>query len=274
MNEYIYKIVITQVNNNYSAHCPELPGVFTVGDTIPETLNYMLEAMQFHMEGLAEDGLPVPTPQPTVEHPELAQSAALARLEQTMQVQERVDLPEVESEGIDAVRRQSLASIGTGSEVKAVVSHLNNNSYALPFNRQLRWDVDKASRYIDTLLRGEPSPTLIFYRTAANNLLLLDGQQRLEALRRFYSGSFDDHEPGSDFALSDLAGIAYPGCTYRTLPERARQHLDHYYMDIVVVNNVDDAAGMEPVYRLYARLNSDDPNRTGRELQAAINGNR
>ena len=64
MNEYVYRIVITQANNNYSAYCPELPGVFTVGDTVPETLNYMLEAMQFHLEGIVEDGLPVPVPAP------------------------------------------------------------------------------------------------------------------------------------------------------------------------------------------------------------------
>ncbi len=64
MNEYVYRIVITQLNNNYSAHCPELPGVFTVGDTVPDTLTYMLEAMQFHLEGIAEDGLPIPVPTP------------------------------------------------------------------------------------------------------------------------------------------------------------------------------------------------------------------
>lgn len=64
MNEYVYRIVIRKAGENYSAYCPELPGVFTVGDSVPETLNYMLEAMQFHLEGIAEDGLPVPVPAP------------------------------------------------------------------------------------------------------------------------------------------------------------------------------------------------------------------
>ena len=35
--EYVYHIVIREAGENYSAYCPDLPGVFTVGDTVPET---------------------------------------------------------------------------------------------------------------------------------------------------------------------------------------------------------------------------------------------
>lgn len=57
-----YEIVIKKSGNNYSAYSPELPGVFTVGDTETETYNNMLDAIEFYIEELIADGLPVPTP--------------------------------------------------------------------------------------------------------------------------------------------------------------------------------------------------------------------
>lgn len=65
-----YAIVIEGEPGNYSAYVPDLPGCVTVGETLEETRREIQEAIRFHVEGLLEDGLPVPEPTSQVEYVE------------------------------------------------------------------------------------------------------------------------------------------------------------------------------------------------------------
>lgn len=49
-------ICIEKAEGNYSAYAPEVDGCASVGDTIEETRANMIEALQFHFEGMSEDG--------------------------------------------------------------------------------------------------------------------------------------------------------------------------------------------------------------------------
>jgi predicted RNase H-like HicB family nuclease len=57
-----YAMVIEKGENNYSAYLPDLPGCVTTGETIEELKHNMREAIELHLEGLREDGLPIPEP--------------------------------------------------------------------------------------------------------------------------------------------------------------------------------------------------------------------
>ena len=57
-----YPIIIEQALGNYSAYSPDVPGCGTVGDTIEETKQNIVEALEFHFEGLLESGLSIPEP--------------------------------------------------------------------------------------------------------------------------------------------------------------------------------------------------------------------
>jgi len=63
-----YAVVIENAGENYSVYVPDLPGCIAVGDTIEEAEQEILEAIQFHIDGLKEDGLPIPPPQAVVEY--------------------------------------------------------------------------------------------------------------------------------------------------------------------------------------------------------------
>jgi predicted RNase H-like HicB family nuclease len=67
-----YAIVIEKATSNYSAYVPDLPGCVATGQTIEETEQQIREAIEFHLQGLREDGLPVPSPQSQVEYVEVA----------------------------------------------------------------------------------------------------------------------------------------------------------------------------------------------------------
>ena len=57
-----YAVVIEQAENNYSAYVPDLPGCVATGHSIAETEQAMREAIEFHIEGLREDGAAIPQP--------------------------------------------------------------------------------------------------------------------------------------------------------------------------------------------------------------------
>jgi predicted RNase H-like HicB family nuclease len=63
-----YAIVIEKAEGNFSAYVPDLPGCIATGATVAEVESQIREAIAFHVEGLREDGLPVPGPQSQVEY--------------------------------------------------------------------------------------------------------------------------------------------------------------------------------------------------------------
>jgi len=67
-----YAIVVEKAANNYSAYVPDLPGCIATGSTIEETEREIREAIEFHIEGMIEDGLPIPQPTSTVQYIEIA----------------------------------------------------------------------------------------------------------------------------------------------------------------------------------------------------------
>ena len=49
-------------SEGYSAYVPDLPVVLAVGDTFEEMKSRIAEAVEFHLELMAEKGLPIPEP--------------------------------------------------------------------------------------------------------------------------------------------------------------------------------------------------------------------
>ncbi|MCX7318302.1 MAG: type II toxin-antitoxin system HicB family antitoxin, partial [Hyphomicrobiales bacterium] len=57
-----YAVVIEKADNNYSAYVPDLPGCVATGDTLQIVEREIRDAIRFHIDGLKEDGHPVPMP--------------------------------------------------------------------------------------------------------------------------------------------------------------------------------------------------------------------
>ena len=66
-----YAIVIEKAEKNFAAYVPDLLGCVATGETVEETEREMNEAIEFHLRGMREDGLPIPVPSVQVEYIEL-----------------------------------------------------------------------------------------------------------------------------------------------------------------------------------------------------------
>jgi len=67
-----YAIVIEAAGDNFSAYVPDLPGCITTAETIDATEHAIREAIEFHLDGMREDGTPIPTPSSRVNYVEVA----------------------------------------------------------------------------------------------------------------------------------------------------------------------------------------------------------
>ena len=57
-----YLIITEETETGYSAYSPDVPGCIATGATIPEAEKNMLEALEFHLEGMKIEGYDIPEP--------------------------------------------------------------------------------------------------------------------------------------------------------------------------------------------------------------------
>ena len=67
-----YLIVIEETPGGFSAYSPDLPGCVSTGRTREDVERNMREAIEFHVEGLREDGQPVPKPSTSAAYVDVA----------------------------------------------------------------------------------------------------------------------------------------------------------------------------------------------------------
>src|SRR5260370_350703 len=98
---------------------------------------------------------------------------------------------------------RSLQPYGADYPVDGLVQRLKNGDIVIPtfdpeapdsavagFQRKYVWSKRQADRFVESLLLGYPVPGIFLVRQADKRLLVLDGAQRLETVRSFYSGVF------------------------------------------------------------------------------------
>ena len=67
-----YAIVIEKAKFNYGGYVLDLPGCVATGKTVEETERLLREAVEMHLEGMREDGIPAPEPSSQVSYVEIA----------------------------------------------------------------------------------------------------------------------------------------------------------------------------------------------------------
>jgi predicted RNase H-like HicB family nuclease len=66
-----YAVVVEEGENSFGAYVPDLPGCIAAAETREEVLELIREAVEFHVEGLREDGQPIPEPSSSIEYVEI-----------------------------------------------------------------------------------------------------------------------------------------------------------------------------------------------------------
>ncbi len=67
-----YAVVIERAQHNFSAYVPDLPGCVATGGTVAEVQKAIREAIELHLSGMREDGVPFPPPSSQVDYIDVA----------------------------------------------------------------------------------------------------------------------------------------------------------------------------------------------------------
>jgi hypothetical protein len=175
---------------------------------------------------------------------------------------------------------EPLSYFGTDFDVHGLVRRLRTNDIVVPsfdpvsdtvsdlsgFQRRFVWRKQQMDRFIESLLLGFPIPGIFLVQQADKTLLVLDGQQRLGTLQRFYEG---DPDTGAPFILDNVAE-EFKDLTYATLDEEQRRTLDNTFIHATVVKYNQALGGDESVYSLFERLNTGGTNLYPQEIRVAL----
>jgi hypothetical protein len=160
-----------------------------------------------------------------------------------------------------------ITAYGADYPIDSLVKRMRTGDIFVPsFQRHFVWKQPQASRFIESLLLGLPVPGIFLSRDdETNRMLVIDGQQRLETLRRFYDGKFGD----VPFSLQHVQP-SYEGKTYGDLTEEERRKLDDSILHATIVRQDSPADDKSSIYHIFERLNTGGTPLTAQQIRAAL----
>jgi len=138
------------------------------------------------------------------------------------------------------------------------------------YQRRLRWSTAQKSKLIESFLLNIPVPPVFLYESDAARYEVMDGQQRLNAVKEFLAGDFT---LTSLTVLKPLNGIRYSRC-----PPRIKRALDRASLSAIVLLLESDAESaqnrltMTDMRRfIFDRLNTGGTKLNPQEIRNSIN---
>src|SRR6266536_3914641 len=123
------------------------------------------------------------------------------------------------------------------------------------FQREKVWNEEDEQKLLDTILRKWDIPKVYLNVDDEDSFEVIDGQQRLTTIFRFYDNTV---------SLSEENNKQYGGLYYDDLPDKVKDIFDDYELDLVLIENATD----EELRELFARLQLGKPLNTGEKLNA------
>ncbi|MGQ4452508.1 DUF262 domain-containing protein [Streptomyces griseus] len=149
----------------------------------------------------------------------------------------------------------------------SISSLLESGNYKLDpeYQRRHRWSTEQKSRLVESFIMNVPVPPIFLYEYDFNRYEVMDGLQRLTALKEFYSNAFS------------LAGLEYwtelEGMSYSRLPSRIRDGISRRYLSSIVLLK-ETSHGDEDPERLkrfvFGRINTGGVQLSHQEVRNAL----
>ncbi|MCM1960052.1 MULTISPECIES: GmrSD restriction endonuclease domain-containing protein [Acinetobacter] len=222
-------------------------------------------------------------------------------------IDEKYDLDdESENEEVSySLSNFNLVTTPNDFNVATIVAFMDKGVFKIPsFQRNFVWDIQKASKLIESLIIGLPIPQIFLYEKSRNNFEVIDGQQRLLSLYFFVKGRFPKNEAKyqlrnsenstdhllfkEDFLNNDdcftkfnlkLKTKATPeslvspldGKNYQTLDIQNRVGLDLATIRNMVIKSAETSDEEHLArYEIFNRLNSGGINLNGQEIRMSL----
>lgn len=136
-----------------------------------------------------------------------------------------------------------------------------------PFQRQYVWNLDRASKLIESFLLGLPVPGVFLYREKkSQKLIVIDGQQRLKSVFGFFDEKFPS--TGKRFYLKGVRPT-WDGKTYSKLEETDQIRLRDSVLRATIIEQIDPA-DHSSMFHIFERLNTGGVSLRPQEIRNCI----
>ena len=163
--------------------------------------------------------------------------------------------------------RYIIMSYGADMPVDGLVKRLGQEDIFIPeFQRNFVWNRRQSSRFIESLLLGLPVPGVFLFREPdTQKLMVVDGQQRLLTLQKFYEGVFGE-------AKFKLVGVSpeFENKTCETLSAVDRIRLDDSILHATIFQQAEPGNDRSSIYSVFERLNTGGTPLTQQEIRACV----
>jgi len=167
-----------------------------------------------------------------------------------------IELEQIVSEERDAetdTARYKINTYGADFTLELLSKKIEEKEIIIPlFQRRYVWSIKKASKLIESFLLGLPVPQIFLYReNDTQNLLVVDGQQRLKTINYFFKGIYN-----KDIVFK-LAGVRkeWEGKTYSDLSSPEKRKLNNYILRANIFEQTDPQDDSS-IYEIFERLNT------------------
>lgn len=204
----------------------------------------------------------------------------------------------VEAESLK-ITQYDITSEPNDFNVMTLFSYMERGAIELPpFQRYFVWDKQRASRFIESLIKGLPVPQIFLYQESRNNFQIIDGQQRMMSVYYFMKGRFPkpdgrarlreifaehksipdrflaDDELFQDFSLalkSKDESYENPlhGLKFDTLDEH-KTPFELRPIRVVIIKQNEPKDDNSSIYEIYDRLNTGGANLKPQEIRANL----
>ncbi|MBA5249932.1 MAG: DUF262 domain-containing protein [Gammaproteobacteria bacterium] len=153
-----------------------------------------------------------------------------------------------------------ISTFGTSAEVVTVFNRLKRGTYYVPkFQRDFVWKIPQSSRLIESLIMQLPIPAIFLAKDDDEKSYIIDGQQRLISIKKFYN---------DEFALKDTISVIN-GKKYSELDEKYKNRLDEYALQLIVVKQEKPDDNNDGIYKIFERINTAGTKLYPQEIRSA-----
>lgn len=183
---------------------------------------------------------------------------------------------------LDSLKDMSIQQYKTDVGFRTLVESVDENLYIIPkYQRKYRWSREQVVGLVESLIRGLPIPPIYTCRNEANQLEILDGQQRVMSLFFYYIGYYLNKRKNSSINFSELA--VGEGCfrdallqqseleklhismresngkkvnvDYASLPLELKRRIDYTSITVIEIKIDNEKRKSEILRRIFANLN-------------------
>ena len=194
----------------------------------------------------------------------------LTRYERDLLLQGEQEIDETLDENDEVIPfKYAITSYGADYPVDSLVQRVVSGDIVVPkFQRGYVWSLREASRFVESLLLGLPVPSIFLSKEKdSQQLLVIDGQQRLLTLRYFYEGMWPLTR--KEFALKGVTS-KFEGETCKTLSPDDRRRLNDSIIHAIIIRQEQPSDDDSSIYHIFERLNTSGVSLTPQEIRAAI----